>query len=875
MALQIYATSEQRPFTAIPVENMRTLLVCRGPIAYETLEVYRRCHWQLPHIVVSAREWIAERQRRAPWLVDMPPHHVHYVQEYDDVEAVLQIAQEHHIDAIYPGYGFLAESAAFAERVQQVGLRFIGPTPETLRAVGNKDAAIALAKRLGMPTIPGDDAVIAFAQTHSRQEIVAETVQRVLALMHRHPGYPIRLKHPAGGGGKGQWVLSVRELQAPEVGETIRDALAKMWAEMGVSAADANASKGVLLELNIPRPLHWEVQLFGDGDTVVHLAARDCSLQNHASQKFIELALCPETITWALQHLDRRRDAARIAALAQRLVTLEWLCTATLRLGQAIRLRGAATVEFLLDEQGKPYFLEVNPRIQVEHAVTESIVRVRGHAISLVELQQRVAAGERLDFRQTDITYVGDAMEVRLNAWHEDLSPVLGGVVHTLRLDVPHALRHRVRVDAGGLLQRREPWLVPSYDANFALIVVSGSQRGETLARMISILGTALQIEGNPALRTNLQPVLGLLTLLQTLPPGAELRTDTSLLWMACTAIVVAQKQMVLSLLPASPRRPSLSDPAGFARLLRATLEAAFTHPSRLLAYYVRRLTDPVPRPLAALEVLGQLAEALAVPLFEEERQPLAVLRAACAALWTALSASSQRYRALVSAAGTGHLEQNADYRALCTSLQALEPHLGPAEATELLRILLGWLSADIPAISALCKIIESSQLHTCLAVNDALCLTRPVFMEDEVGVEHLHRLLSTSLRPAVLRHGELCAPMEATIFLQPEPGAPSFVQIGAEVRVGQILALLEAMKMFTELASPVDGVLLDVLVANGQGVSTGTPLFKIATQAASLDTVDDIIQQIIDTPLQNYFGFVHTPETSGEVGRIRGEAGA
>src|SRR5439155_4606682 len=139
MTLHTQAPQDHQHSTVISVETMRTLLVCRGPIAYETLDVYRRCHWQLPHVVVSAREWIAEPQRTAPWLVDIPPDHIHYIQEYDDIEAVLQIAKEHQLDAIYPGYGFLAESATFAERVRRAGLRFIGPTPETLRAVGDKD----------------------------------------------------------------------------------------------------------------------------------------------------------------------------------------------------------------------------------------------------------------------------------------------------------------------------------------------------------------------------------------------------------------------------------------------------------------------------------------------------------------------------------------------------------------------------------------------------------------------------------------------------------------------------------------------------------------------------------------------------------------
>ena len=136
------------------------------------------------------------------WIIDLPAEHVHYVQEYDDVEAILHLAHEYQIDAIYPGYGFLAENADFAERVERAGLRFIGPTPATLRAVGDKDAAIALAKKLGIPTIPGDDSLIAFAHTHRQDEIAAEAVRRTLAMAQDYPGYPIRLKHPAGGGGK-------------------------------------------------------------------------------------------------------------------------------------------------------------------------------------------------------------------------------------------------------------------------------------------------------------------------------------------------------------------------------------------------------------------------------------------------------------------------------------------------------------------------------------------------------------------------------------------------------------------------------------------------------------------------------------------------
>lgn len=849
------ATSREDVSSPIAVETMRTLLVCRGPIAFEALTLYRQHGWQLPHVVVSSREWIADLQRTAPWIADLPATHVHYVHEYNDVEAILAVAQAHHMDAIYPGYGFLAEQADFAARVEQEGRRFIGPTPATLRAVGDKDAAISLAKHLGIATIPGDDGLIAFAQTHPQEAIAAQTVRQTLAMARQYPDYPIRLKHPAGGGGKGQRVLSAEVLRSADAENCIRDALTKVWSEMGVSPAEADAYKGVLLELNLPRPLHWEVQLLGDGETVVHFAARDCSLQNHGYQKFIEVALHPQAITQEIDTLQGPHAAGRVEALRQRRATLERICADALRLGAAVHLRGAATVEFLIDQQGQPYFLEVNPRIQVEHAVTEGVARVRGAPISLVAWQQRIAAGEKLPFRQADIAFEGDAIEVRLNAWHEDLSPVLGGVVQTLRLTLPAGDQTQVRLDASGLLERQQPWIVPSYDANFALLIVTGAHRHAVLEQLIHVLDHGLQIQGNDELKTNVQPILGLLTLMRALPPETAFRTDTSLLWMALTAMLERRKQAVLSLLPEFPRRLQPHDPARFARLLRTTLETGFAHPSRLLMYYLQRVQQPTARPLAALEILWQLAAALHLPLFAEEQAQGEALLQACETFWQQYPPDAQILKTLQHVDTAPTPEATAAMTTLGTQVMATVPELDLTEATDLVRSFLAWLTAEVPAITALVQALEQTQLHTFLTVNDDLSLSRPAYLEDETTVAHLQHLLSQSLRPAVLRHGELLSPMEATIFHQPEPGAPAFVEVGAEVKVGQTLALLEAMKMFTELPSPVDGVLMEILVASGQGVKTGTPLFKIATQDTTPTATDATLPTATGGTFKNRFG--------------------
>src|SRR4029453_5915845 len=209
--------------------------------------------------------------------------------------------------------------------------------------------------------------------------------------------------------------------------------------------------------------------------------------------------------------------------------------------------------------------------------------------------------------------------------------------------------------------------------------IVTGSERHETLTRLMAILEGNLEIRGNVELKTNVQPILGLLTLMHALPPETEFRTDTSLLWMALTAVVALQKQKVLSEVPDFPRRPGAHDPALLARLLRATLEAGFAQPSRLLTYYLKRLTCPDPRPVALLEVLWQLATELAVPLYEEERAQSVAFQQAVEALWRQLSADSQRLHALVRAAGAQSLETSPEGQAVYANLVSPRPGLDTA----------------------------------------------------------------------------------------------------------------------------------------------------------------------------------------------------
>ncbi|WP_374688041.1 acetyl/propionyl/methylcrotonyl-CoA carboxylase subunit alpha, partial [Promineifilum sp.] len=344
---------------------------------------------------------------------------------YLNVPAMLAAARRAGVDAIHPGYGFLAENAAFARACVDAGLIFVGPPAEAIAAMGDKRAARVLAGRLGLPVIPGYDGP---AQTDEAFKHEAERI-----------GYPIMVKATAGGGGKGMRLVS-----APA---DLPDALAAARRE----ASAAFGSGDLLLERALLRPRHVEIQVFGDSHgRVLHLGERECSVQRR-HQKVIEESPSP-----AVNAALRAEMGAAAVALAA-----------------AIGYTGAGTVEFLLDETGRFYFLEMNTRLQVEHPVTEFVT-----GLDLVEWQIRVAEGEALPWTQADLAPAGHAIEARLYAEDpaNDFLPVTGEV-----LAWRPAAGEGVRVD-GGI--RAGDSVTVHYDPLLAKIIAHGPTRADALRRL-------------------------------------------------------------------------------------------------------------------------------------------------------------------------------------------------------------------------------------------------------------------------------------------------------------------------------------------------------------------------------------------------------
>ena len=352
-------------------------------------------------------------------------------ESYLDAARLLEAARVCGADALHPGYGFLSENAAFAEACEQAGLVFVGPTAAAIREMGSKIVSKQIAERAGVPVIP------------SFQAPDADSLARGAPAAAERLGYPVLVKAAAGGGGKGMRVVEHTAELLPALEAGARE------------AQQAFGDATLLLEKYIDRPRHVEVQVLGDrSGNRVHLFERECSIQRR-HQKIIE-----ETPSPAVN-----------ADLRQRMTD------AALRLADAVDYTSAGTVEFLLAPDGGFYFLEMNTRLQVEHAITEQV-----SGVDLVHQQLRIAGGEPLALTQSQLTQRGHAIECRLYAEN----PANGFLPATGRVQVlrePHG--PGCRIDSGLALHQE---ITPYYDPILAKLITHGATREEARLRMSTLL---------------------------------------------------------------------------------------------------------------------------------------------------------------------------------------------------------------------------------------------------------------------------------------------------------------------------------------------------------------------------------------------------
>jgi acetyl-CoA carboxylase, biotin carboxylase subunit len=400
----------------------RILIANRGEIA---LRVIRACR----DLGIESVVVFSEADRGAPYLaladraICIGPALAS--ESYLKIPRIIAAAEVANVQAIHPGYGFLSENAHFADVCRDCNITFIGPPPEAMQRLGNKNEARTMAQQAGVPVVPGSPGLL-------------NSVEEALRLA-RAMGYPVLIKAAAGGGGRG-----------------MRVAHNDLSLQSGFNAAQQEAEKAfkdgsVYLEKYLEHPRHIEVQILADKHgNVVHLWERDCSLQRR-HQKLVEESPAP--------HLPRD--------------VREAICAAAVQLVKAAGYQNAGTCEFLVDKANRFYFIEVNARIQVEHPVTELVT-----GLDLVREQIRIAAGEPLRFAQADVVHRGVAMECRINA--EDpaagFRPSPGTITRWQAPGGPG-----VRLDTHACHGYRVP---PTYDSLVAKLLVHQSTRLEALAAM-------------------------------------------------------------------------------------------------------------------------------------------------------------------------------------------------------------------------------------------------------------------------------------------------------------------------------------------------------------------------------------------------------
>jgi acetyl-CoA carboxylase biotin carboxylase subunit len=343
---------------------------------------------------------------------------------YLSVPAIISAAEITGADAIHPGYGFLSESAYLAEVCEACHIKFIGPSPNVIRLLGDKARARRAMRKAGVPILPGSDGPV-------------ESEEKALKVA-KDLGLPVIIKAVAGGGGRGMRVI--RDLK--ELPKALKTAQREAEAAFGVG--------DVYIEKYVEHPRHIEFQVLGDHHgAVIHLGERECSIQRR-HQKLLE-----EGPSVAVTDKMRRKLGGAVVDAAR-----------------AVQYTNAGTFEFLLDDKQNFYFLEVNTRVQVEHPVTEYVT-----GVDIVKEQIRIAAGERLSVKQGDITFTGHAIECRVNAEDPETFAPSPGVIHAF--SVPGG--PGVRVDT---FAHSECTVSPYYDSMIAKIIVHGRDRQEAIARM-------------------------------------------------------------------------------------------------------------------------------------------------------------------------------------------------------------------------------------------------------------------------------------------------------------------------------------------------------------------------------------------------------
>lgn len=874
--------------------HMAPLIICRGPIRKEAMDVFSEMGITHFGILLSEKDSIVYRNALAPELRSMTnPNRIHRVPDYTGsnkeereqrIRQIIQIARDNGYNAVFAGYGFMAEDEAMVAAMEAAGLNFIGPCSRTVHDAGLKDEAKRTALRVGVSVTPGVDnataltllksypdvsALQALVKEHALElptelfasdmsiealadrvlaasyargldlytvdELCATVTEVVAGMAEKYPQNRVRLKAISGGGGKGQRILGIGE--TARTAELVREILNE------VKTTGVGDNKNVLVELNIETTRHQEIQVIGNGNWCISMGGRDCSLQMH-EQKLLEVSVTDASLRAAhARALDEgRSEEARV--LEQDVRILAEMEDEAARFGAAVGLDSVSTFECIVDRD-QHFFMEMNTRIQVEHRVTELCYALRfinpedpddGFTVnSLVEAMVLLAAhGERLP-RPERVARHNDSVEARLNATNQALQPSAGGVIEFWSDSLPGEIRD----DQGISLHNPDTdvfmkyTLAGAYDSNIALLLTVGDTRLDVYQRMAeSIRRTRMR---GKDLATNLEFHYGLVNWF--IGHNINARPTTRFIVPYLTAVGELRERAVNMdlgyLWQRTVEQRLLGLETDSAQDLRAVMELKQTLLLRPLEVMFNQ-----PHLFSGWLSINRDSYTLIEGRVSWNTNPVTLLAElyhylnmdagpnapAARVIW---DHDDHILRAAESFYDTLHQRTGVDdwlaLRSLLENDSAAVSFDGAEWQT--VRAAHRGYQAGTEILALLPAIAEDTNFFG-LSVNSDLSITLPDAL---LAPAHQTAMAKVLVPPPAASADEILAQSGGMFYARETPDSEPFVSAGDHFDAGDPLYIVEVMKMFNKVYAPFAGTVDQVLVADdGVIISKGQSLFRI-----------------------------------------------
>ncbi len=909
--------------------SLRPLLICRGPIRKEAMDVFEDMGLESYGILLSEKDSITYPNALSPELRSIKSaDSVHRVPDYtgankeervERIRQIINIAHENNYNAIFAGYGFMAEDEEMVAAMEAAGLNFIGPCSQTVHSAGLKDEAKRTALKVGVSVTPGidnataltllakypnvesltalakekglsvddqmlSDATVELAEKadhvlaagyeagidlYTVEELQEQIRLAVIDMNRRYPNNRIRLKAIGGGGGKGQRILAAPSSYSGDEATQIETAAARapelvLEVLNEVKATGVGDNKNVLVELNIESTRHQEIQVVGNGDWCITMGARDCSLQMH-EQKLLEVSSTQESIAASVE--SARLDLANgvghsdtVATLEKDLDTLIAMEDEAARFGAAVGLDSVSTFECIVDG-GSHFFMEMNTRIQVEHRVSELCYALKFTnpddpsdyftVDSLVELMVLLAChGPNLP-RPERFVRQPASVEARLNATNEALQPHAGGLIEWWSPALPGEIRDDQGIsqhnpDTGSFVKYK---LAGAYDSNIALILTCGDDRLDSYERLSEIVRRT-RLSGAD-LNTNLEFHYGLVNWF--IGNGIQARPTTKFIVPYLTAVgLLKQGANAIDLNDALERVT-----AHEVKELGMDDEAAASY-----RQVVERKRSLIQRPISILfdkphVLAGWLSFHKGDFSFDEgvaiNANPLQLLedlyhflnmelsegRAAQYGIWDhdakILQQGINFYRDLEKILGESAAE--LDYSGLDALIRGAAPKAIDAALWASIQASHNGFQAGL----GLLKLIPFIAMQTGffdLKVNSDLSIEIPEKLFDEDLQKAAQKTL---VPPPVASSDEILASTGGMFYPREAPGAEPYVVEGDHFEAGQVLYIVEVMKMFNKVVAEFSGTIDKVLVEeDGVIIAKGQPIFKITPDEKPVEESDE-----------------------------------